>query len=97
MRKVSVFHFILMALACYRLSVLIARDSGPFAMFKRAREKVAMLGCVYCVSVWIGAALEAIYLFTVKQDVPIVAACTALALSSSAIMLDRIFSIDHKT
>lgn len=91
------FHFVILALAAYRITVLIARDSGPFDVFKCARARVKWLGCPFCVSVWIGVALELIYFFTVKQDAPIVATVLALALSSVAIILDRCFSSDHQT
>lgn len=93
----SAFHFILMALACYRLTVLIVRDAGPWDVCKWARRQVKMLGCPYCVSVWVGGVLETFYYFTVKTDAPMVAACLALALSSVAIILDRCFSVDYTT
>ena len=85
------FAFIILSLACYRLTVLFVHDTGPFDVFKRARARLKMLGCVRCASVWIGAILATIYYFTVRQDAPIVAACVALALSSVAIILDRCF------
>lgn len=93
----SPFEFIILSLACYRLTVLVARDSGPFDVFKKARARVPMLGCPFCVSVWIGIILQTTYAFTVKVDTLIVAACTALALSSVSIILDRCFTSDFKT
>lgn len=82
------FHFIIFALACYRLTVLVVRDLGPFNVFAKARARIKMLACPYCVSIWIGAVIVCL---TATSEPPIVAACIAFALSAVAIMLDRAF------
>jgi len=97
LHEMSVFHFFLLALACYRLTVLVARDAGPLDAFKRARARVKWLGCAYCVSVWAGALLQLIYYWTAAKDSLLMAVCSALALSSVAIILDRCFSADYST
>jgi len=56
------FVFILAALAVFRVSWMITREEGPFAVFVTMREKIDPqqmtwigrgLNCCNCVSVWI--------------------------------------------
>lgn len=93
----TVFQFILAALACYRLTVLIARDRGPWKMFERLRMlSPKWLGCPFCVSVSIAMAIEAGFYFSGFRDSYVVIACIVMAISAVAIILDRCFTIDHK-
>lgn len=51
--------FTLSALAVYRLAFLVAREDGPWNVFRRLRSSVkdsalgGLVGCVNCLSVWI--------------------------------------------
>jgi hypothetical protein len=55
--------FTLAALAVYRVSFLIAREEGPWRLFRRfrsaAKETVAgrLVACVNCLSVWLALPL----------------------------------------
>lgn len=93
------FHFLMLSLACYRLTVLIARDAGPFGVFKRLRawKWMHVLSCPYCVSVWIGALLVLLFHFTYARQPALLLACESFALSAVTIMCDRIFTSDHQT
>lgn len=91
----SVFEFCILALACYRLTVLFARDIGPMEVFRRlraARGIGSALSCPHCVSIWIGFALCTVYHFTISPSPLLIELCNALALSAVAIILDRVFT-----
>lgn len=93
----TVFQFILAGLCCYRLTVLIARDRGPWKMFERLRLlSPKWLGCPFCVSVTIAMVIEAAFFLSGIRDKPVVIACIVFALSAVAIILDRMFTVDHK-
>lgn len=61
--------FVLLSLATWRLSSLITHEDGPFSMFEWIRRKAGVVhgreltglatlfSCVWCMSIWIGAAL----------------------------------------
>lgn len=93
----TVFQFILAALACYRATVLIARDVGPWDVFKRLR-KVArftkLLSCPFCVSVWVATAIETAFYFSGIRDSLVVSVCIVLSFSAIAVILDRTFTSD---
>lgn len=86
---------IIACLACYRISLLITRDAGPWDVFKKLRETdrySKLLKCIRCTSVWCGALIEtALYLSGIR-DVPAVAVCNALAMSAFTIAADRVFT-----
>lgn len=88
-------YFIIGCLATYRLTVLFARDAGPFRVFSRLRSRSQLVACPYCVSIWLGAFIEAAFYFSGVTDQPMVCACVALSFSGVTIALDRIFSSDH--
>lgn len=53
---------IVAGLATWRLCSLLQREAGPFSMFTHVRSLAAarpfwsqILGCIYCLSVWVGA------------------------------------------
>lgn len=94
----TAFQFILAALACYRLTVLIARDAGPFGVFRWLRStRFKVFSCPYCVSLWAGALIESCFYLSGVTDTPVIVACIILSLSAVAIMLDRLFSSDHQS
>jgi hypothetical protein len=55
--------FTLSALAVYRIAFLIAREDGPWGVFRRLRRHVksaaagGLFGCLNCLSVWIALPL----------------------------------------
>ena len=55
----SIFLFVIIALACWRITHLFAKEDGPFNIIYIIRKKVgagffgSLLDCFYCLSVWI--------------------------------------------
>lgn len=92
------FHWFIGALACYRLTVLIARDAGPWRIFSRLRENdrySKLLKCPYCVSVWCGA-LVATFQFYCGIETGMILLLIVFSYSAIAICADRIFTSDHQ-
>jgi hypothetical protein len=103
---VTILHFLIATLACFRFSVLLADDDGPYGMFRRfrgwlkreAKEKPAVrrsevhkgVECIRCDSVWFGV-LIAIYALCGWRSVWIDGLLLALALSGAAILWNRAF------
>jgi hypothetical protein len=60
------FHFLLAALAVWRLSHLLVFENGPGLIFERMRQAGAetwvgrLLDCFYCTSLWIAAPMAAL-------------------------------------
>ena len=82
--------FTLSALAVYRLAFLIARESGPWGVFRRLRASTKdsaageLFGCVNCLSVWLSLPLAG---FVGTSWVERVIAW--LALSGAVVLADR--------
>jgi hypothetical protein len=91
------FLFIVACLACYRLTILIARDMGPFNVFQNLRANWRVFGCVFCISVWIGFTLEALLILFGLTHLAFTAILEAFAMSAAAIILDRCFSADYNS
>jgi len=95
--KVDWLTFWICALACYRVTVLIARDIGPFKIFQRLRKIdrcSKLLKCPFCVSVYVGSATSA-SLWLAGYQLPIVMwFMLSLAFSAVTIVLDRTFTAD---
>jgi hypothetical protein len=57
--KMSIFLFVIIALACWRITHLFAKEDGPFNIIYIIRKKAgagffgSLLDCFYCVSVWV--------------------------------------------
>lgn len=96
-------NYLILALATYRLSYLIAHEDGPFNLILRFRRLIGVdtnqhgldygknifaIGwiCVYCNSIWIGAALTATYFYWGEI---ITWLMLPFALSASAIIVNR--------
>lgn len=94
--------YLILTLATYRLSSLLATESGPLSLLVRFRLLVGVatdehgspfgtnnfatgLICVWCSSIWIGAALVVIYYLWTG----VIWLCLPLALSTGTIMIDR--------
>lgn len=84
--------FIILALAVYRLTVLLSRDSGPGNVFRDARIGSSFLKCPFCTSVWMGVLVALAYRLFPQ---PTILTASALAFSAIAIALDRTFTADH--
>jgi hypothetical protein len=84
--------------ACYRLTVLFARDLGPWGVFKRLREIGScskLLTCPFCVSIYTGALVVlAFYLSGILLPFGFWI-MLSLSFSSFAIILDRTFTADY--
>jgi hypothetical protein len=82
--------FTLSALAVYRVTLLVAREDGPWGVFRRLRSSLKesaagrLLGCVNCLSVWISLPLAP---FVGNSWVEQVVAWWAL--SGAAVLVDR--------
>jgi hypothetical protein len=85
-----VVRFTLSALAVYRVAFLVAREDGPWGVFRRLRYTLKdsvggrLFGCVNCLSVWIALPLS---LFVGSSLVERLIAWWAL--SGAAVLADR--------
>jgi hypothetical protein len=92
---------IILALAVFRLSNLIANEDGPLKMFDNLQEKLSyraqtdggvwvqaheLVSCPYCLSVWLGVAW-AILFYTAPNASTWLA--LPFALSAITLILDR--------
>lgn len=92
------FVFLIGCLAAYRISVLIVRDAGPWGLFSKLRSVTRfskLLNCIFCVSIWVGSAVEAALYLSGIKSLPVLVAFFALSFSSITIILDRCFTADH--
>jgi len=93
---------LILALATWRLSSLLAQEDGPYDMFAKLRRRLGVrydahrrpsgenviargVICVWCNSVWVGAALALAYFLWPA----VVWLCLPLALSAAAIVIDQ--------
>jgi len=93
--------FALSALAVYRVSLLVARENGPWDVFGRLRSAARattigrLVTCVNCLSLWIALPLAC---FVGSSWVERVVAWWAL--SGAAVLMDRVtrdpFEIESK-
>ncbi len=93
-------YFIIGALATWRITVLFARDAGPWDVFKRLRKITRLsklLSCPFCVSVWAGALVCVIYKLSGVIETGLIWCLIALAMSAISIALDRTFTADYQT
>lgn len=68
--EMSVFDFVIAALAVFRLSLLLSKEHGPMWVFSRLRRAVPKessakegISCQWCVSLWFAIPVSA-YVFT---------------------------------
>lgn len=93
--KLDFLTWFVSAFCCYRLTVLVSRDLGPFGVFAKAREYSTMLKCPYCTSVYVGS-LVSIGLYFSGFTMPFVMwFILSFSLSGATICLDRIFTADY--
>lgn len=91
----SIWLFFLAALATYRLALMGSSEEGPAAIFARLRRQVPSksnpgrgIRCFNCWSTWCGIVF-AVYFCTKEWLMWNVAPLYALALSASAMLLNR--------
>lgn len=99
LKIVTIFQFCLASLATYRLVVLFARDAGPFGLFKKLRALKGigpMVGCPYCISIWLSANIEAAFFVSGVRDILVVSIAIVFALSAVSLILDRTFTSDFQ-
>src|SRR4051794_12684966 len=83
--------FLLAALAVWRVTHLLAREDGPWNVFRHARAAAdrvpggRVLTCFYCLSLWV--ALPAGWF---AADAPIERVASWLAASGAAVLLERV-------
>lgn len=57
----SIFLFVLIGLACWRITHLLSKEDGPFHIIYLIRKKAgagffgSLLDCFYCVSIWVAS------------------------------------------
>lgn len=98
--------FVILGLATWRLTSLLVNEEGPWDIFARLRRKLGvrynersvaygtnlwsdLLLCTWCASVWTGASISLAYLISRPIAVTL---CFPLALSSVAMLMDRMVS-----
>lgn len=88
----SALSFVIVVLAVWRVSVIIAQDEGPFSVFERVRGRIdpnqsTWLGrgvrCVGCVSFWV--ALVALILLDIPNPIWV-----WLGVAGGAMLIHRI-------
>lgn len=95
---ITAIPFLVLVLACWRLSCLLAYEDGPACCFLRARTwavtrwpEPGQLGelvtCPYCLSVWFGALLALLYWVAPG---PALLLSLPLALSGGACVFQRL-------
>lgn len=76
--------FLIIALAAWRLAYLVTRETGPFELCTRLRERFplgGLLTCTYCASVWTAAIAVGLW------HTPLQIGLYALAASAAGLML----------
>ena len=98
--KIDWITFWISALACYRVTILIARDFGPLEIFKRMRSiprYSKLLKCPFCVSIYVGSATAfLLWLGGYVEPWPMWI-CLSLSFSAVTIAADRVFTSDYNT
>jgi hypothetical protein len=98
-----VFWFVLVGLACWRISSIITREEiffwfrALFGTYKLSNSEAYpedkllayLVNCIYCMSVWIGFLLLLIYVPLPNVKVTIQFIVMGFAISGFAMMLER--------
>lgn len=62
--SISALDLLILAIATWRVSYMLTRETGPFDVFKRLRERLPLGGltaCIWCASVWVAALFIGLY------------------------------------
>lgn len=100
--KIGPMEFILLALATYRLALMVSTEAGPFWMFKLLRRKVKRnapkvthmdegIDCLWCVSMQFGVVV-AVSAWFLWEFVTFRILISALAFSAVAVILHSRFT-----
>jgi len=94
--KLDFLTWFICALTCYRLTVLVSRDIGPFGVFHNLRKHSKLLKCPYCMSVYTGAFVSlGLFIDGISMTIPMWF-ILSLSFSAVSIVLDRCFSADYQ-
>ena len=80
---------LLISLACWYVSYVIAQLDGPYAAFAWLKARASVFKCIYCLSPWIAAIWFLVYLTPAR---PLV---YPFALAGAALMLHRYTGGNH--
>jgi len=91
----GVMDVLICSLACYRLTILLCTDEGPFSAMSRVRalslRYTALLSCPHCTGVWM--ALGTIIMLKAGLDIPLLILAVAGAQSFMESCLERKFGL----
>lgn len=88
----TLLDLLILSLATWRLTYLLAKESGPFDLLTRLRARFALGGlssCVYCWSLWCAAGL---YLLALTPAIVLV---YILAIAGAAMLAHRYTGGEH--
>lgn len=89
----SLFTFVIVALAIWRVCHLLAREDGPADVIVRTRSALGnsfwgrLLDCLYCLSVWVAVPFALLFRPSIVEFVAL-----WLGLSGAACLLERLGS-----
>lgn len=94
--KISVFQFVLYALAVFRIALMVSKEDGPAWIFRKLRKVPPPrssarqgLSCPFCVSVWAAIPMTAQAFYQPLWGELVV---MVLALSAVAVILNQAFT-----
>lgn len=82
----DIITLIVLSLAVWRLTSLLVSEDGPYDVLVKVRIMTRAFSCLWCLSVWLGAAVVLAWYFVPFWTVVI---SLPLAISGAAIMIDR--------
>jgi len=93
----TIFHFIILSLCVYRITILVSRDACPFHICSKLRkiDKLKVLKCPFCSSLWVSAIVNLAYYYACVKSEVLVLVALIFAMSAITICLDRIFTSDY--
>lgn len=89
----SLLELLILALAAWRAAYFLVKESGPFAVMDRVRNRwhSGVLTCAYCASVWTALVMFLLWLTPLQHVVYV------LAISGAALMLASYSGVNHGT
>lgn len=74
---------LILALATWRVSLMLVREKGPYQIFSRLRKFTTLGGlleCIYCMSVWSALTFYLIWYHTELKVIVVLFAISGLAM-----------------